>query len=260
LAFGVVNNVPSPRANECNNLWLKRQNYSFVAYFQAVNNVTTNPSGKWEGSSRLVRYQLDKYSNVATLTRNAGFVDPAEIGNNGFTTWPFGPANANGGGGIVNCQALACGAQAAAGTPTGASQTLVDFVDFINAATPPDQAALRDAEPDNCGALNIPGNAPDNVTGDSEVSVARGPYPVGFVDYYMLPSPSPANPKPAFFVCLKNTRDPQQPGNPRVGQIQDTVLFLRGNANGRGGTTTDSFLPTLQTRITMRGVIDRVIR
>lgn len=252
LTFGVTNNVPSPLANECNNLWLRRQNYSLVAYFQVVN----APGDRWEGKSRIARYELDKYQTVSTLDRTPGYVDPAEIGSAGFTTWPFGPADANGGGGIVNCQAQACGAQAPAGTPDGNAQTLVDYIDFIDNATPPNQVALRDDEPDDCGVLDIPGDIVidgDSVTPDTPTAGDN------FVNYYMIPAPDAANPKPAFFVCLRNTRDPAQPGNPRVGQIQDTVVFLRGNANGRGGTGTDSFLPTLQTRVTMRGVIDRVI-
>lgn len=253
LTFGVVGGIPSARANECNNLWLKRQNFSLVAYFQVVN----APGEKWEGKSRIARYELDKYRTVSTLERTPGYVDPAEIGSAGFATWPYGPADATGGGGIVNCQAQVCGTQAAAGTPIGGAQVLVDYVDFIDAATPPEQVALRNEEPDDCGVLDIPGDTIDN--GDSVTPNLPTPGN-NFVNYYMIPKPDAANPKPAFFVCLRNTRDPAQPGNPRVGQIQDTVLFLRGNANGRGGTGTDSFLPTLETRVTMRGVIDRVIR
>ncbi len=254
LDFGLLaNGNPGPLANECNNLWLKRQNYSLVAYFQVVNDA----ADKWKGKSRIARYELDKYSNVAALERNDGYVDPAEIGSSGFTTWPYGPADATGGG-IVDCQEQTCaGTQGNAGTPNGGAQVLIDYVDFIDNATPPDQVALRAQEPDDCGVLNIPGDSV--IDGDSVTPDTPDPGD-DFVNYYMIPKPDAANPKPAFFVCLKNTRDPAQPGNPRVGQIQDTVVFLRGNANGRGGTGTDSFLPTLQTRVTMRGVIDRVIR
>lgn len=254
LSFGLVNNVPGPQANECNNLWLRRQNYSLVAYFQVVN----DPDGKWKGKSRIARYELDKYSNnnIRTLTRNAGYVDPAELGSAGFINWPYGPADTNGGGALVNCQDDGCAGQVAAGTPGGNADTLVDYVDFINDETPAAQVALRDQEPDDCGVLNIPG---DNIENGNSVTPQPGTTP-DFVNYYMIPAPDDDIPKPAFFVCLRNTSDPQQPNNPRVGQIQDTVVLLRGNANGRGGTGTDSFLPTLQTRITMRGVIDRVIQ
>lgn len=240
--------------NECNNLWLRRQNYSLVAYFQAVDNATTDPNNRWDGRSRIVRYELDKYTNVANLTRTPGYVDPAEIGVAGFVSWPFGPQGATvaGAGNIVNCQAQPCGTAGPAGNAAGAPDTLVDFVDLVTDATPAAQLALRDGEPENCGALQIPGN-----TVDANGNSVDG---TGFINYYMTPPQDPTFPRPAFFVCLRNTRDPATPNNSRVGQIQDTVVFLRGNANGRGGTRTDTFLPTLETRVTMRGVIDRVIR
>lgn len=243
------------RFNECNNLWLKRQNYSLVAYFQAINNATTNPNDRWQGKSRIVRYELDKYSDagLATLTRNAGYVDPAEIGSDGFANWPFGPPTTAGANPVENCQTTSCADAPPAGTPAGTAQTLVDYVDLVTPATSAKDLALRNNEPDDCGALNITGNTVD-ASGNSVD-------PTGFTEYFMTPSKDNTDfPKPAFFVCLRNTADPALPNNPRVGQIQDTVVFLRGNANGRGGTATDSFLPTLETRITMRGVIDRVIR
>lgn len=244
--------------NECNNLWLRRQNYSLVAYFQAVDNATTDPNNRWDGRSRIVRYELDKYSNVANLTRTPGYVDPAEIGVAGFTSWPWGPPGLTGAaaGNIVNCQQQSCGGAPVPGNAAGAPDTLVDFVDLVTDATPPAQLALRGDEPANCGALQIPGNTVDADGNSVNPNLGTG----GFIEYYMTPPQSPNYPNPAFFVCLRNTRDPAFPNNPRVGQIQDTVVFLRGNANGRGGTRTDTFLPTLETRITMRGVIDRVIQ
>lgn len=248
------------RFNECNNLWLRRQNYSLVAYFQAINDTTNTPDNKWKGKSRIVRYELDKYTDagLATLTRTPGYVDPAEIGSDGFANWPYGAPTVAGPDPVVDCQTTSCADAAPAGEPDGGPQTLVDFVDLVTPATSPKDLALRNNEPDDCGALNITGNTID--TAGNSVIPAGGGNPA-FIEYFMTPSKDDVNfPKPAFFICLRNTADRAQPNNPRVGQIQDTVVFLRGNANGRGGTATDSFLPTLETRITMRGVIDRVIR
>ena len=237
--------------SECNNLWLKRQNYSLVVYFQAENytdndlgnlNNVANANGKWKGKSRIVRYELDKYSDVSMLTRNEGFVDPAELSNSeGFVSWPFeGTAAAS-----DNCQDVDCGLIGGeADDPDVEPVTLVDFVDLMTDATPVDSLDARDNEPDNCDALNTGGG-----------------------EYFMTPAQDDTNfPKPAFFVCIRDTRppvdplNPNAPRNPRVGEVQDVVVFLRGNAQGRGITSADSFLPTLQTRVTMRGVIDRVVR
>ena len=242
LVTGPANNPNLLRFNECNNLWLTRQNYTLVAYLQIpnytddkLNNAAPrNADERWKGKSRIVRYELDKYSDLANLTRNPGYVDPAELSNSeGFVAWPFESSAAN----AENCQDTGCGI---VGTvtqlPNGQPATLVDFVDFPNAASP------RGDEPDNCDDLNTTGGT-----------------------YFMSPREDAVNsPKPAFFVCIRDTRATDANGIPigdaRVGEIQDIVVFLRGNAQGRGSTSADSFLPTLQTRITMRGVIDRVIR
>ncbi len=250
---GPGNNPDLTRFNECNNLWLRRQNYSLVVYFQAENytdndldnlNNVANANGKWKGKSRIVRYELDKYSDISDLTRKPGFVDPAELSNSeGFVSWPFeGTATAS-----DNCQRDDCGLiNGAAGVPEGRrlTDTLVDFVDLTTDATPARSLDARMNEPDSCDALNTGGG-----------------------EYFMTPPRDDTNfPKPAFFVCIRDTRppvdpaNPNAPRNPRVGEIQDVVVFLRGNAQGRGITSSDSFLPTLQTRVTMRGVIDRVVR
>ena len=54
----------------------------------------------------------------------------------------------------------------------------------------------------------------------------------------------------SFFACVRDT------GNV-LGVNQDVILYLRGNAEGRGGLSSNEILPTLQSRITLRGVIDK---
>ena len=53
----------------------------------------------------------------------------------------------------------------------------------------------------------------------------------------------------SFFACVRNV------GN-NLGLNQDIVLYLRGNAEERG-LGGEGFLPTLQTQVTLRGVIDK---
>ena len=63
-------------------------------------------------------------------------------------------------------------------------------------------------------------------------------------------TPSNAATHNSFFACVRDT------GNV-LGVNQDVILYLRGNAEGRGGLGSNGFLPTLQSRITLRGVIDK---
>lgn len=212
-----------PRRTECNNLWLQRRTYSLVVYFEVPND-GSNPI--WEGQSRIERYELDKYSNIATFERNPGFVDPSELGAGGFENWPF--LN------NVNCQTTSCVAnQAAPGTPpatppAGSLATLVDFVDTSEAGTGR-AATRRAAEPATCPA-----------------------------DYLIQPNVDAAKPNPSFFMCIRDdTPDPNLPNNSN--DVRDIQLYLRGNVGARLGGAGDGDVPldALQTQLTMRGVIDK---
>lgn len=65
-----------------------------------------------------------------------------------------------------------------------------------------------------------------------------------------LPSPATTEASKSFFACVNNL-----PGNP----YRDVVLFLRGSVYGRPGfrTAERAFLPALETRVRMRGVLER---
>jgi prepilin-type N-terminal cleavage/methylation domain-containing protein len=80
----------SDKSNECKNLKISRLAYSLVVYLQDTN---TDPN--WKGKSRIVRYELPKYSNLSNLTWSTGFVDPADP-NNGNNNFPFWPRNISG--------------------------------------------------------------------------------------------------------------------------------------------------------------------
>lgn len=70
------------RPEECRLLLIKRNSYTLVVYLQ-----TTQPSNKWLGKSRIIRYALTQYTDPQRLTASIGFVDPAVYNN--FLTWPF---------------------------------------------------------------------------------------------------------------------------------------------------------------------------
>jgi len=208
---------------ECQNIWKQRRAYSLVVYFQVPKD-TANANDRWDGESRIVRYELPKFrsltaSNAADVfDRHQGFVDPAELGSNSFAAWPYS--------GDTNCQAESCvdGLPGAGGRPDlGATspkaQVLVDFVDDPDSTRADSDGTA--SEPTTCNA-----------------------------GYDRIPAADSGKPSSSFFVCL-------QDNGGRFGEPQDVVVYLRGNAKGRGGNRSDAFLPTLQTRIAMRGVIDK---
>ncbi len=57
---------------ECQLLRIRQATYSLVVYVQRVNDGNQN----WPGQSRIIRYELSKYSNRATLTLRPGYRDP----------------------------------------------------------------------------------------------------------------------------------------------------------------------------------------
>ena len=69
----------------CKALKLRQGSYTLVVYVQA-----TNPNGSiWKGASRIIRYELSQYSDVATLTQRDGYADPMGVDNArvGFGGW-----------------------------------------------------------------------------------------------------------------------------------------------------------------------------
>ena len=178
---------------QCEVLKIRQSAYSLVVYLQKPK----DSNATWKGKSRIVRYKLDKYSNLATLTSTPGYRDPASEGVN-FSTW------------------------SSLGTTAGSKSVLVDFVD-----APSDPAGYTPS----CSSLG---------TG-----------------YTIVPSTA-ATANKSFYGCI---RDPSAgTANAASGGNQDAYLFLRGNIDGAGGVGSlgrDSALPTLETRVLMRGVIDK---
>lgn len=178
----------TPRVRECDVLKIRQSAYSLVVYLQKPKDTNAN----WPGKSRIIRYELDKYSNIATLASTTGYQDPAV--NSNFNGWTLSGLTTN-----------------------GISTVLVDFVDYDASSSPTDPAS--------CASL--------------------GP------SYIMVPSTASAS-KRTFFGCIRN---------PAESRNQDAYLFLRGNIDGAGGGLSpigrDSALPVLQTRVLMRGVVDK---
>jgi prepilin-type N-terminal cleavage/methylation domain-containing protein len=90
---------------ECTALRVRQNTYNLVVYIQQEN----DGNSLWRGPSRILRYELPKYQNVATLAKTPTYDDPSQR-TNSFETWTAGT-----------------------GPRTGYSPpVLVDYVDAIN--------------------------------------------------------------------------------------------------------------------------------
>jgi len=185
-------------SDQCEVLKIRQSAYSLVVYLQKARDTNAN----WSGESRIIRYELDKYSNLANLTPTPGYRDPALEGVD-FSTW------------------------SSSGTTQGSKAVLVDFVAAPTA--PYNKAPLSDS----CSSLGA--------------------------NYNIVPSTANSTSATSFFACIKDP-SPDLAGAEGNGN-QDAYLFLRGSVDGAGGAinafSDDSALPTLETRVLMRGVINK---
>lgn len=71
---------------DCISVQNARRAYTLVVYY-----LDTNPGGGWQGTARLRRYQLRKFSTltVSSLGQTLGYVDPTVAGQNQFQIWPY---------------------------------------------------------------------------------------------------------------------------------------------------------------------------
>jgi prepilin-type N-terminal cleavage/methylation domain-containing protein len=244
---------------ECNQVQRQKRSFTLVVYSQQWDQ-PNDTNTKWKGKSRIIRYQLKKYANlggpIATqFARKPGYVDPMTdvVGPPIFKTWPFKPSVS--GAPDINCQTnptanaptgCAIAGALTAGRPSGSGDIQV-LSDFLDDALPVDSGGnpvARDLPNPVCPVgsytmgprnTNVAANTPQS-SQNVEANLASK----------------------SFFVCIRG----QQLANgtiqqPELGQVQDIVVFLRGNAYGRARFLQDAYLPTLQTTITLRGIINK---
>ena len=227
-------------AQECEDLLYQRTAYTLVVYVHEFSSSTT-----WSGESRITRYELDKYKGnpildsdmSKTLSRHAGYVDPAATGV--FRTWPF---NASG----INCQTSpsTCqirGADLSVATPTiglpvNSPEVLIDF------AAHPSRKYNSINDTSSLVAPIVTDPVPSTLCPTTDyVHTPR-------TDNGTDPMGDEALRSRNFYACIRRADS---------GQFQDIIVYLRGNPKGRSGVQTDVIMPLYQTQITMRGVIDR---
>ncbi len=77
---------------ECETLKVRHNTYTLVVYLHQQNAA----GGIWQGPARIIRYELDRYSNLSNLTERSGYSDPT-LGTNSFNGWKKdGTENTNG--------------------------------------------------------------------------------------------------------------------------------------------------------------------
>lgn len=203
----------TPALSQCESLRIRQASYTLVVYVQRTNDGNAN----WPGQSRLIRYELSKYTDTATMAVRNGYRDPADLedGASSFETWV---------------------PDTTGGNPAGTSAVLVDFVMAPTATL--DRSPLSDpTEP--CSSYGT------NASGD-------------FL-YQVVPNTTTTTTNTSFFACVRSAdTDTEERAN------QDVYVFLRGNAyDGPSGSinmaSDESALPVLETRVLVKGVINKRI-
>jgi len=119
-------------------------------------------------------------------------------------------------------------------------------------------------DPDNNSDHNLQGSSRPDATGNhvlvdyvddfNHMPSDRIPE-CDYSSYTRSPARVAQDTSTSFFACIKDVGQD-------VGKNQDVILYLRGNARGRGGegvflTDDDGRLPMLKTQVSLRGIIDK---
>lgn len=214
------------RNNICNGgagappVCLNANSYALVVY-----SLSRAESTIWKGRARITRYILSEFNNAGAAS--PGYADPTVTG---FQAWPF---LVRSGSAPVNQQF---------GAPDGTPAALVDFVDDGS-------GALASANSNPLATSATCPNNPGTVDNPTTLTVDES------IDYVLTPTTAQlgagfASARTSFYACV----------SPVLADVnQDVILYLRGNAWNRPGIRSDkAFLPTLETRVLIRGVLDRL--
>jgi prepilin-type N-terminal cleavage/methylation domain-containing protein len=178
----------------------------------------------WKGRARITRYILSQFNNAGVAA--TGYADPSVTG---FQSWPF----------LVRSGSAPENQQV--GAPSGSPAALVDFVDDGSGAVALGNPTLATTAtcPNNPNTLDNPTTLTVNESVDYILTPRTDQLGAGF-----------ANARTSFYACV----------SPVLADVnQDVILYLRGNAWNRPGIRSDrTFLPTLETRVLIRGVLNRL--
>ncbi|MEO1387331.1 MAG: type II secretion system protein [Cyanobacteria bacterium J06634_6] len=235
----------------CDVLKIRQASYTLVVYSQQINDPTDN---KWLGQSRIIRYQLSRYTaaGLETLTERDGYRDPTKQNDPDarFEDWKVDNI-------VTPATATEPAVIGATEEPKGDAAVLVDFIQTPN--LPPSSALNRpplshkdsDGNDVPCYEYGV-----IHVDDDDDPTTATVDEPL----YKVTPSTARTTLNNTFFACV---RDPDPANNTAANSNQDVYLFLRGSTQGiSGGVNSfseESSLPILETQVLVRGVIDKNI-
>lgn len=223
LAFWKLDPLPKPVQDTCDGGGPAAANLPCLSgktYTLVVYFLSKDPgTANWQGKARITRYALSRYNSAGVDQSTSGYVDPNQSGVT-FASWPL----QNNGPTTTNLQS------SAGGVPTG--PTAVALVDFVD-DTARDSTAKLDL-----GDKTVACPADYSITPNADT----------LTKYAVSPFDTDSNIR-SFYACVRQ-------GNT---SNQDVFVFLRGNAFGRagiGGMSDRAFLPTLQTQVLTRGVVN----
>ncbi|MEO0947962.1 MAG: hypothetical protein AAFY11_07435 [Cyanobacteria bacterium J06641_5] len=219
------------QAAECLELREERRTFTFVAYL-----LDRNGSPLFPGQTRIRRFELEKYINPLTLNRTPNYVDPLKE-SPAFAIWPYdrdGNVADPVGGAALNLDIpgqINDDPMIDTTTPV-----LVDFIDDF------DNPDITDADLPICQGNDV-------AVGDADLDDI---YNEQYNDRYIR---TPADPTvTSFFACVRDNLAIESGS-------QDTVLYLRGNPNGREGfrlnPNSPTPLPFVETQVVSRGTADK---
>lgn len=218
----------------CEVLKIRQASYTLVVYLQAVND---DNDKKWLGQSRLIRYQLPRYTatGLETLDEQDGYRDPTKQDDSDarFDKWKVDDT-----GGTVEI-------------PEGEASVLVDFVQNPNISTL-DRSPLSDQNSGSAEPCYGYGTVPIDTDEDPSTPSVAVPF------YNIVPTNASTTANNTFFACVRN---PDPDGNTTDNSNQDVYVFLRGSIQGASGGVSalsdESSLPILETQVLVRGVVDK---
>lgn len=194
---------------------------TLVVYFLSK----ANSNNTWDGLARIVRYELPRYNGDGEPVD--GYISPNDTRTN-YSQWPFptdedNPTDAIDGAATNDDGQANDEGQANLEMGQANLEILTDFVD--------DQDRSNPSCPTNYQITPTAQTLSNYNSGDFDFSGVR-----------------------SFYACVG-------PGRAAQGAIsRRSILFLRGNASGKGegiASPQDGFLPTLSTEVVNRGVFGR---
>ncbi len=222
--FCADGSLTTAQRNECIELRAERRSYTLVAYI-----LDNRDSETFEGPARIRRYQLRKYSDPSSLTREPGYVDPLKESRS-FIAWPY---DING----MSLQAMPIPSADVTGAPV--------LVDYIDDFTNPN---INNANLPICMDADVAGGSPDFQAFQDFGG-----------DYIRTPDVAQSAPVQitSFFACVRDVNPFTEDGS------QDTVFYIRGNPDGREGFRFNpqgpTPLPSVQVQTASFGTVDKII-